>query len=88
MRFIVEVIEPYSGKLYDPACGSGGMFVRSPKFIQESKHDLSDIYVHGQEFVGQTARLAKMNLMVNNFRGEFFNSVGYLVHCFVVFWGS
>ncbi len=77
VRFIVEVIEPYSGKIYDPACGSGGMFVQSAKFIQESKHDLSDIYVHGQEFVGQTARLAKMNLMVNNIRGEITETNSY-----------
>jgi len=70
VRFIVEVIEPYSGKIFDPACGSGGMFVQSAKFIQETKHDLNDIYVYGQEFMGETARLAKMNLMVNNIRGE------------------
>jgi type I restriction enzyme M protein len=70
VRFIVEVIEPYAGKIFDPACGSGGMFVQSAKFIQEAKHDVNDIYVHGQEFMGETARLAKMNLMVNNIRGE------------------
>lgn len=70
VRFIVEVIEPYAGKIYDPACGSGGMFVQSAKFVQEAKHDLSDIYVCGQEYMGETGRLAKMNLMVNNIRGE------------------
>lgn len=70
VRFIVEVIEPYSGKIYDPACGSGGMFVQSARFISEANHDLSDIYVYGQEYMGETARLAKMNLMVNNIRGE------------------
>ncbi|MEO6671015.1 MAG: N-6 DNA methylase [Ferruginibacter sp.] len=70
VRFIVEVIEPYAGKIFDPACGSGGMFVQSAKFIQEAKHDVNDIYVHGQEYMGETARLAKMNLMVNNIRGE------------------
>ena len=70
VRFIVEVIEPYAGKIYDPACGSGGMFVQSAKFVQEANHDLSDIYVYGQEYMGETARLAKMNLMVNNIRGE------------------
>jgi type I restriction enzyme M protein len=46
------------------------MFVQSAKFVQEAKHDLSDIYVQGQEYMGETARLAKMNLMVNNIRGE------------------
>lgn len=70
VRFIVEVIEPYKGKIYDPACGSGGMFVQSAKFIQKANHDLNDIYVYGQEYMGETARLAKMNLMVNNIRGE------------------
>ncbi len=70
VRFIVEVIEPFAGKIYDPACGSGGMFVQSAKFIQEANHDLNDIYVYGQEYMGETARLAKMNLMVNNIRGE------------------
>lgn len=70
VRFIVEVIEPFAGKIYDPACGSGGMFVQSAKFVQETKHDLNDIYVHGQEYMGETSRLAKMNLMVNNIRGE------------------
>lgn len=70
VRFIVEVIEPYVGKIYDPACGSGGMFVQSAKFIQEANHDLNDIFVYGQEYMGETARLAKMNLMVNNIRGE------------------
>lgn len=70
VRFIVEVIEPYEGKIYDPACGSGGMFVQSARFLQHENHDLKDIYVYGQEFMGETVRLAKMNLMVNNLRGE------------------
>ena len=70
VRFIVEVIEPFAGKIFDPACGSGGMFVQSAKFIKEANHDLNDIYVCGQENIGQTVRLAKMNLMVNNIRGE------------------
>lgn len=77
VRFIVEVIEPFAGKIYDPACGSGGMFVQSAKFIQEAKHDLNDIYVYGQEYMGETARLAKMNLMVNNIRGEITETNSY-----------
>ncbi|MEI8085621.1 MAG: class I SAM-dependent DNA methyltransferase [Paludibacter sp.] len=77
VRFIVEVIEPYAGKIYDPACGSGGMFVQSAKFIQEANHNLSDIYVCGQEYMGETARLAKMNLMVNNIRGEITETNSY-----------
>ena len=69
VRFIVEVIEPYAGKIYDPACGSGGMFVQSAKFIRAANKDVNEIYVYGQEFMGETVRLAKMNLMVNNIRG-------------------
>ncbi|PRY11899.1 type I restriction enzyme M protein [Pontibacter ummariensis] len=77
VRFIVEVIEPYSGKIYDPACGSGGMFVQSAKFVKEANHDLNDIYVCGQEYMGETVRLAKMNLLVNNLRGEITETNSY-----------
>ena len=70
VRFIVEVIEPYSGFIFDPACGSGGMFVQSADFVKRANHDVSDIYVCGQENIGETVRLAKMNLVVNNVRGE------------------
>ncbi len=77
VRFIVEVIEPYKGKIFDPACGSGGMFVQSAHFLQHENHDLNDIYVCGQEFMGETVRLAKMNLMVNNLRGEITETNSY-----------
>jgi len=70
VRFIVETIEPFSGKIFDPACGSGGMFVQSANFLKEVNLDRSKIYVEGQEFMGETVRLAKMNLLVNNLRGE------------------
>lgn len=70
VRFIVECIEPYSGRIFDPACGSGGMFVQSANFLEESKHPRSDIYVCGQENEASTVKLAKMNLLVNNLRGE------------------
>lgn len=70
VRFIVEVIEPFSGKIFDPACGSGGMFVQSADFVKHENHKLEDIYVCGQEYMGETVRLAKMNLLVNNIRGE------------------
>ncbi|WP_420384722.1 type I restriction-modification system subunit M [Roseivirga sp.] len=70
VKFIVETIEPYKGKIFDPACGSGGMFVQSAKFAQHENHSLDEIWVEGQEFMGETVRLAKMNLMVNNIRGE------------------
>jgi type I restriction enzyme M protein len=77
VRLIVEVIEPFSGKIFDPACGSGGMFVQSARFVQEANHDLKDIYVCGQEFMGETVRLAKMNLLVNNLRGEIIETNSY-----------
>lgn len=77
VRFIVEVIEPYRGKIYDPACGSGGMFVQSATFIRNANHDLSDIYVYGQEYMGETVRLAKMNLLVNSLRGEITETNSY-----------
>jgi type I restriction enzyme M protein len=77
VRLIVEVIEPFSGKILDPACGSGGMFVQSARFVQEANHDLKDIYVCGQEFMGETVRLAKMNLLVNNLRGEIMETNSY-----------
>ncbi|WP_421716446.1 type I restriction-modification system subunit M [Arcobacter arenosus] len=70
VRFIVEVIEPYSGKIFDPACGSGGMFVQSANFLDKTKHKREDIYVCGQENETSTVKLAKMNLLVNNLRGE------------------
>ena len=70
VRFIVEVIEPYSGKIFDPACGSGGMFVQSANFLDKIKHKREDIYVCGQENEISTVKLAKMNLLVNNLRGE------------------
>jgi type I restriction enzyme M protein len=77
VRFIVEVIEPYKGKIYDPACGSGGMFVQSADFIAHEGHDLNDIYVYGQEYMGETVRLAKMNLLVHNLRGEITETNSY-----------
>ena len=70
VRFIVEVIEPFQGKIFDPACGSGGMFVQSAHFLQKANKGIDKIYVEGQEFMGETVRLAKMNLLVNNLRGE------------------
>jgi len=77
VRFIVEVIEPFSGKIFDPACGSGGMFVQSATFIRNANQDLNDIYVCGQEYMGETVRLAKMNLLVNNLRGEIIETNSY-----------
>ena len=74
VRLMVEIIEPHGGKVFDPACGSGGMFVQSAQFIDEHRKELkgseSGVYVCGQEKTRDTVNLAKMNLAVNGLRGE------------------
>lgn len=72
VNLMVEYIEPYHGKIFDPACGSGGMFVQSANFIKRHHHEngISPIYVYGQEKTLQTVNLAKMNLAINGLRGE------------------
>lgn len=74
VRLMVEMIEPHGGKVFDPACGSGGMFVQSAHFIEEHRKELkgsdSGVYVCGQEKAQETVNLAKMNLAVNGLRGE------------------
>ncbi len=62
VRTLVEMLEPYHGRVYDPACGSGGMFVQSAEFVQAHGGNRSDISVYGQEFTSTTWKLAKMNL--------------------------
>jgi type I restriction enzyme M protein len=64
VRLLVELIEPYSGRVYDPCCGSGGMFVQSEQFVKEHGGRIGDIAVYGQEYNYTTWRLAKMNLAV------------------------
>jgi len=74
VRLMVEIIEPHGGAIFDPACGSGGMFVQSSKFIEASQgakaDQLPDFFVYGQEKTLETVKLAKMNLAVNNLRGD------------------
>jgi type I restriction enzyme M protein len=75
VRLMVEIVEPHGGKVFDPACGSGGMFVQSAHFIEEHRKELSNggdnsVYVYGQEKTLETVNLAKMNLAVNGLRGE------------------
>lgn len=82
VRLMVEIIEPHGGKVFDPACGSGGMFVQSAHFIEEHRKDLksgknSDVYVYGQEKTQETVNLAKMNLAVNGLRGEIKKGITY-----------
>jgi type I restriction enzyme M protein len=82
VRLMVEIIEPHGGKVFDPACGSGGMFVQSAHFIEEHRKELSkgvdsSVYVYGQEKVLETVNLAKMNLAVNGLRGDIKKGISY-----------
>jgi type I restriction enzyme M protein len=71
VRLIVEVLEPFRGKIYDPACGTGGMFVQSAHFVERHRHDPnSELSIYGQERIGDTVRLAKMNLAVHGLGGD------------------
>jgi type I restriction enzyme M protein len=64
VRVLVEMLAPYKGRIYDPCCGSGGMFVQSEKFIEEHGGKVGDISIYGQESNPTTWRLAKMNLAI------------------------
>jgi type I restriction enzyme M protein len=71
VKLIVEVIEPFHGRIFDPACGSGGMFVQSARFVENRKKDPnSEIAIYGQEKVADTIRLCKMNLAVHGVSGD------------------
>ena len=70
VKLIVEIIEPYHGRIYDPACGSGGMFVQSAAFVDHHKKAVTDISIYGQEKVAETIRLCKMNLAVHGLAGD------------------
>ncbi|MFD7703283.1 type I restriction-modification system subunit M [Streptomyces caelestis] len=70
VRLIVEILEPYEGRVYDPACGSGGMFVQAAKFIEAHQGSKSNISVYGQELNERTWRLAKMNLAIHGIDGN------------------
>jgi len=65
VRVLVEVLEPTSGRVYDPACGSGGMFVQTEKFLDAHNEDRTAISVYGQELNERTWRMAKMNLAIH-----------------------
>jgi len=86
VRLMVEIIEPHNGTVYDPACGSGGMFVQSQHFVEQHRNDLEQLgedhsedqlYVYGQEKTLDTVKLAKMNLAVNGLRGEIAQANSY-----------
>lgn len=64
VNLIAELIEPYRGKIYDPCCGSGGMFVQSMKFIESHQGNKKEVSIYGQEYTKTTYKLAKMNLAI------------------------
>lgn len=70
VKTMVEMIEPYSGRVYDPACGSGGMFVQSLKFIQNHQGNVRNVSIYGQEKNPTTWKLAKMNLAIRSIDGN------------------
>jgi type I restriction enzyme M protein len=70
VNLIAEMIEPYKGKIYDPCCGSGGMFVQSIKFVENHHGNTRDIAIYGQESIGATYKLAKMNLAIRSIGGN------------------
>ena len=71
VKLMVEMIEPYKGRVYDPACGSGGMFVMSEKFVEEHQGSIKDITIYGQESNQTTWKLSKMNLAIRNINSQF-----------------
>jgi type I restriction enzyme M protein len=77
VKLIVEIIEPYHGRIFDPACGSGGMFVQSAAFVEQHKKNVNEISIYGQEKVAETIRLCKMNLAVHGLSGDIRQSNTY-----------
>jgi type I restriction enzyme M protein len=70
VKLIAEMIEPFKGKVYDPCCGSGGMFVQSVKFVESHHGNKKDISIYGQEYTSATYKLAKMNLAIRGISGN------------------
>jgi len=70
VRVLVEMIEPYKGRVYDPCSGSGGMFVMSERFVEEHSGNIEDIYIFGQESNQTTYRLSRMNLAIRGIDGS------------------
>lgn len=70
VRTIVEVLQPFSGRVYDPACGSGGMFVQSADFIREHQGQLNKVSIYGQELNANTRKLAVMNMVIRGLEAD------------------
>ena len=70
VKTLVEMIEPYKGRIYDPCCGSGGMFVQSEKFVEEHKGLVDNLSIYGQESNPTTWKLANMNLAIRGIEAD------------------
>jgi type I restriction enzyme M protein len=84
VQLIVGIIEPFQGRIFDPACGSGGMFVQSARFVAEhQKNPGAELSIYGQEKVAETVRLGKMNLAVHGLAGDIRQGNAYYedLHC-------
>ncbi|WHZ21501.1 MAG: Type I restriction-modification system, DNA-methyltransferase subunit M [Nitrospira sp.] len=78
VRLLVEVLEPFHGRILDPACGSGGMFVQSARFVAEhKKNPSSELAIHGQEKVAATVALCRMNLAMHGLEGDIKEAITY-----------
>ena len=77
VQLIVEIIEPYHGRIFDPACGSGGMFVQSARFVENHRQSVTGLSIYGQEKIAETIRLCKMNLAVHGLAGDIRQAVTY-----------
>ena len=80
VKTLVEMIEPFKGRVYDPCCGSGGMFVQSANFVNEHQGNINNISVYGQELNATTWRLAKMNLAIRGIEADLGDSNGDTFH--------
>ncbi|MHA1828457.1 MAG: class I SAM-dependent DNA methyltransferase [Candidatus Heimdallarchaeaceae archaeon] len=70
VRVLVEMLQPYKGRVYDPCCGSGGMFVQSEKFVTEHQGKIDEVSIYGQESNPTTWKLCKMNLAIRGIDGD------------------
>lgn len=70
VKVLVEMMEPYKGRIYDPACGSGGMFIQSEKFVEEHQGRVQDLSIYGQELNSTTWKLCRMNLAIRGLDGN------------------
>ncbi|MCG8538838.1 MAG: type I restriction-modification system subunit M [Clostridia bacterium] len=70
VKLLVEMLQPYKGRVYDPCCGSGGMFVQSQKFVEEHAGRRDDIHIYGQEYTATTWKMCKMNLAIRGIDGN------------------